>query len=234
MPAYLFIGILLLLAVIGLMKLFAGANPASLAQGLRWAAFALAGIGLVLLPFLGRGSLAILGPAVLVPLLMRFWRWSQAGSGHSRPSPGQTSSVGTAWLAMTLDHDSGHMEGTVRRGRFASRSLSALTLAELRALLDECRAADPDSVALLEAYLERTHPDWRDEKAPARRLSGRLTGASCRSSTRTMADPRILRQNSIRPRTCCSGTEICHGAFVAMHRGRMAQTARGPGWSGRP
>jgi hypothetical protein len=166
MPAYLFIGILLLLAVVGLMKLFAGANPASLAQGLRWAAFALAGIGLVLLPFLGRGSLAILGPAVLVPLLMRFWRWSQAGSGHSRPSPGQTSSVGTAWLAMTLDHDSGHMEGTVRRGRFASRSLSALTLAELRALLDECRAADPDSVALLEAYLERTHPDWRDEKAP--------------------------------------------------------------------
>lgn len=162
MLAYLFLGILALLAVLGLMMAFTRANPASLARGLRWAAFALAGLGVVLLPFLGRGSLAFLGPAVVIPLLMRFWGQSQR---RDRPSPGQTSSVETAWLAVTLDHDSGSMEGTVRSGRFAGRFLSSLEVAELLALLADCRAADPDSVPLLEAYLDRAHPDWREQGA---------------------------------------------------------------------
>jgi hypothetical protein len=159
MLAYLFLGILVLLVVLALMRAFARANPVSLALGLRWAAFALGGLAVVLLPLLGRGSLALLGPAVMIPLLMRFW---SQGRQHARPSPGQTSSVETGWLAMTLDHDSGSMEGTVRNGRFAGRYLSSLGLADLLALLDDCRAADPESVPLLEAYLDRTQPGWRE------------------------------------------------------------------------
>lgn len=162
MPVYLFLGILLLLAVIGLMKLFASADPASLARGLRWAALALAGIGLVLLPFVGRGALAALGSAVLIPLLMRLWQWSRQSSGSASPSPGRTSSVETASLTMTLDHDSGRTTGRVKIGRFAGRELSDLSLRDLLDLLDECRTADPDAVALIEAYLDRFHPDWRE------------------------------------------------------------------------
>lgn len=158
MLAYLFLGILVLLAVLGLMHAFTRANPASVARGLRWAAFALAGLAVVLLPFLGRGSLAFLGPAVVLPILMRYWSQSRQ---RAQPSPGQTSSVETAWIAMTLDHDSGAMEGTVRNGRFAGRALSGLDLPDLLDLLGECRAADPDAVPLVEAYLDRTRPDWR-------------------------------------------------------------------------
>ena len=164
MLIYLFLGFLLMLAVIGLMVAFTRAEPAALARGLRWSAFGLAGAGLVLLPFIGRGSLIALGPAVLIPLLTRFvvrrsQDWNRAGT-----RPGQASAVETAWLAMSLDHDSGAMDGRVRAGRFAGQSLSALGLADLRALLDECRLADPDSVPLVEAYLDRVHgPSWRDQ-----------------------------------------------------------------------
>ena len=48
------------------------------------------------------------------------------------------------------------------------------------ALLEECRAADPDSVALLEAWLDRAHPDWRAEPAAepaAESRSGAMTRA---------------------------------------------------------
>ena len=159
MLAYLFLGILLLLVVLALMHAFTRANPASVARGLRWGAFALAGLALVLLPFLGRGSLAFLGPAVVLPVLMRYWTHSRQ---RAQPAPGQTSSVETAWIAMTLDHDSGAMEGTVRNGRFAGRVLSSLDLPDLLEVIEECRAADPESVPLVEAYLDRTRPDWQE------------------------------------------------------------------------
>jgi hypothetical protein len=163
MLIYLFLGFLLMLAVIGLMVAFTRAEPAALARGLRWSAFGLAGAGLVLLPFIGRGSLIALGPAVLIPLLTRLLVRRSQHWRRSDPRPGRASAVETAWLAMTLDHDSGAMDGRVRAGRFAGQSLSALGLADLRALLDECRSADPDSAPLVEAYLDRVHgPGWRD------------------------------------------------------------------------
>jgi len=100
---------------------------------------------------------------VLIPLLTRLVvRRSRQWSGAS-PRSGQASAVETVWLVMTLDHDSGAMDGRVRAGRFTGRQLSSLDLAELGALLDECRSADPDSVPLVEAYLDRVHgPGWRD------------------------------------------------------------------------
>ena len=71
------------------------------------------------------------------------------------------------------------MSGTVRRGRQTGRELAALTLPELLALLADCRAEDPDSVALLEAWLDRLDPDWRAAEAAAaaarRPPGGRMT-----------------------------------------------------------
>jgi curved DNA-binding protein CbpA len=46
----------------------------------------------------------------------------------------------------------------------------------LLALLQECQLADVDSVALLEAWLDRAHPDWRAEPAAEPR-SGAMTRA---------------------------------------------------------
>lgn len=163
MLLYLFLGFLLMLVVVGLMAAFTQARPAALARSLRWTAIGLAAAGIVLLPFIGRGSLVAFGPAVLLPLLTRWLlRRMPAWDGFGSQS-GRSSSVETAWLAMTLDHDSGSMGGTVRAGRFAGRQLSTLDRAELLALLDECRSGDPDSVPLIEAYLDRTQgPGWRE------------------------------------------------------------------------
>jgi len=69
---------------------------------------------------------------------------------------------------MTLDHDTGSMEGTILRGRFAGMRMDELGPADLLALLRECRAEDEEGARLLEAYLDRVRPDWRDELAGER------------------------------------------------------------------
>ncbi len=48
-------------------------------------------------------------------------------------------------------------------GSFAGMRLDELSLPQLLALLRECRAEDEEAARLLEAYLDRLRPDWRDE-----------------------------------------------------------------------
>jgi DnaJ-domain-containing protein 1 len=64
---------------------------------------------------------------------------------------------------MQLDHATGDLDGEVLRGRFAGRSLGLMGLAELLELLASCQRDDPRSVALIETYLDRRQPDWRDD-----------------------------------------------------------------------
>ncbi len=73
------------------------------------------------------------------------------------------SDVETAYLHMSLDHDSGEMDGVVLQGAFEERTLSSLRLDELLDLLAECARADEQSARLVEAYLDRAgHDDWRE------------------------------------------------------------------------
>lgn len=83
-----------------------------------------------------------------------------AGGGAAGATTGgpQASTVATADLDMTLDHQSGQMDGTVLTGSYAGRRLSELDRAALQGLYDEL-AAD-DSRQLLAAYLERRFADW--------------------------------------------------------------------------
>jgi DnaJ-domain-containing protein 1 len=55
------------------------------------------------------------------------------------------------------------MTGTVLSGRFAGMRLEEMSRADLIALLRECRTGDEDGARLVEAYLDRAHPDWRDD-----------------------------------------------------------------------
>jgi DnaJ-domain-containing protein 1 len=80
---------------------------------------------------------------------------------------------------MNLDHDTGSMEGTILRGRFAGMRLEELAAADLLALLRECRAEDEEGARLLEAYLDRVRPDGRDE------LAGERTAGTGRGNART-------------------------------------------------
>ena len=96
-----------------------------------------------------------------------------------RPEPAATREEGgrstatTAFLAMTLERDSGVVTGTVLAGRFQGRALASLKLPQLLALREEVARSDRDSVALLESYLDREWPGWQreaeeDEKPPPR------------------------------------------------------------------
>jgi len=90
----------------------------------------------------------------LAALGFSVWRSAQPVGGG--PSPGKVSEVRTAGLAMTLDHDSGAMDGEVITGRFAGAALSALSAEELQALVAEFETGgDEDSLSLLLAYLDR-------------------------------------------------------------------------------
>ncbi len=144
--------------------LFLKASPARLAMVLRILAGAvLMTVGTLLavrgVPLLG-GPLAFFGFMMLSRAMGMgpFGRWPL---GRKR-SAGQNSAVRTKILAMELDHDSGHMDGEVLEGEFAGQRLSQLDLKELVELMDDCSAAGDQSQALLEAYLDRAHPDWRE------------------------------------------------------------------------
>ena len=63
---------------------------------------------------------------------------------------------------MYLNRESGHVDGKVKSGTFAGRNLSSLALGELLDLLREVRLSDNESIALVEAYLDRSHADWRE------------------------------------------------------------------------
>jgi hypothetical protein len=71
--------------------------------------------------------------------------------------------VTTRFLTLTLDHDTGALDGRVLEGAFKGCTLADLALDDLLKLREECRA-DPQSVAVLEAYLDRVHgASWRPQ-----------------------------------------------------------------------
>ncbi len=85
------------------------------------------------------------------------------GGGSAHKSPGQTSRVETDYLEVELEHDTGAVRGSVRKGAFAGRDFESLTPAEMALLWRDCRFSDPQSAQVLEAYLDRAHPTWRDD-----------------------------------------------------------------------
>ncbi len=134
------------------------------------------GIGLVLVLVLtGRLNPVFALIAAAVPILYRALSLfqllqgvkgaSNAFKGARGPSPGQTSEVETRFLHMTLNHDSGDMDGEVREGPYRGKRLSALALSDLLEMLREYRRVDAQSAAVLEAFLDRNFADeWRQSE----------------------------------------------------------------------
>ncbi len=119
----------------------------------------LTAVFVALLPFM-RTILALLSS---VPLLKRVLAGIGAAQSAAEPRDGQTSSVQSRYIRMTLAHDSGDINGEVLEGQFKGRALRQLILEELLQLLRECQD-DEESVALLQAYLDRVYADtWRQQ-----------------------------------------------------------------------
>jgi DnaJ domain len=179
---YLLGGFAVLGGLLLLVYLFVNADPVRLARGLKVAGIIIAVIAVATLAISGRLAVLLAPLAMLMPLLIRV---RSILDRFRPPSGGQTSTVATAFLRMTLDHDTGTMEGTILRGRFAGMRLEELGPADLLALLRECRAEDEEGARLLEAYLDRVHPEWRDELA-GERTGGGSGGRSARPTSGDM------------------------------------------------
>ena len=180
---YLLGGFVVLSGFLLLVYLFVNADPARLARGLKVTGIVIAVVAVATLAVSGRLAALLMPLAMLMPLLIRV---RSLLDRYRPPAGGQTSTVATAFLRMTLDHDTGSMEGTILRGRFAGTRLDELGPADLLALLRECRAEDEEGARLLEAYLDRVHPEWRDELAGERAGGGR-SNAGARSTSGDMS-----------------------------------------------
>lgn len=155
-----------ILALIGLagLAVFARylltASAQSAAVTLRYvAAGIVAAVGLFL-TFTGKAALGI---PVMTGSIMLFRHAAQKRAATRKP--GRKSRVTTEALIMELDLDTGDMSGLVLKGEFEGGELRILTEPELMRL-HAAFAVYPESRDLLEPYLDRRMPDWRDRVDP--------------------------------------------------------------------
>ena len=167
----LLLGVVVLFGALYFLRWYGNAKTEDVKKTARWTGI---GLGLLVVAFLavtGR-----LGVAIAFLMGLGAWAWrvfnmiqmGQQMSGMFRGfasrmggAPAQKSSqVNSAFLSMTLDHDTGHLDGEVIQGAFKGRRLATLGFGELIAVLAETRS-DPESQALMESFLDRAHPDWR-------------------------------------------------------------------------
>ena len=175
--------LILLAAVVGvvlILRYYLRNSPAQLGRFLRQFGLALVLVVVLLLLVTGRLSWVLALPAAAMLLFNRlqpllryvpflhglYQRYQTQRSNKTGPNPGQHSSVTARYVRMTLDLDSGVMEGEVLLGTQQGKRLSQLSLPQLITLINDWQD-DEESIALLQAYLERNHPDWQEQAANA-------------------------------------------------------------------
>jgi DnaJ-like protein len=159
-------GVVAVVVLYLLLQMFRAANPAMLARAIKIVGGL---VSLAVAAYTGlRGELAVAIPLGIFGAGLLGWSpfgtagFSSIGGlfGGSQRSSGQNSRVRSAFLDMSLDHDSGELSGTILAGEHAGRSLGEFDLAQLLAMAP---AFDAESVALLESYLDRRFPAWRQD-----------------------------------------------------------------------
>ena len=123
-----------LLVAVGLVAAFLRVDASQLASGLRLAGPAVLAIAGVVLTIAGRAAIGgmLLSGAVA-------WYGLGRAKGRVAKPKGQRSTVRTAALEMELDHDTGRLEGIVLAGRHEQKTLSSMTLRQLKELLQGTR-----------------------------------------------------------------------------------------------
>jgi hypothetical protein len=161
---------------------FVAADPKGLVRALRWVGVGVAGALAAFFAVTGRYPLAVPFAILALGLLRRKAGAMFAPGPTGTRTSGQSSEVQTETLRMSLDHDSGTVDGEILSGRYAGRRLGSLALPEVLILLDDCRKNDPPSIPLIEAFLDRVHGEaWRDRDDGADASSGRADGRMSRT-----------------------------------------------------
>ena len=164
-----------------LLQMFRAANPVVLARGIKIVGGVVA---LAVAAFTGlRGDLAVAIPLGIFGAGLLGWSPFGPGGfsiggifgGGGQRSAGQASRVRSQFLDMSLDHDSGELSGRIVDGPNAGRSLDEFDLPQL---IEMTTGFDAESVALLESYLDRRFPAWRQNAQGDAAGGQRRTAAS--------------------------------------------------------
>ena len=162
----LIVGVVAVVVIYSALQMFRAANPAVLARMVKIGGGVLA---LAVAAFTGvKGELAVAIPLGIFGAGLL--GWSPFGStgfpnlggifGGAQRSSGQNSRVRSQYLDMSLDHGSGVLKGQIVDGPNAGRMLDEFDLPLLLAMVP---SFDAESVALLESYLDRRFPAWRQD-----------------------------------------------------------------------
>lgn len=163
---YFVLGVALLAGLLLAGQWFVSAEPKKIVHSLKWIAYAVGGIVILLVVISGKFMMLIWLLPVLLPWLMRARAAARTAKNFSRMasggSRGMGSEVSSEFLEMYLDHDTGDMDGVVRKGLHNGKNLRTLSFEELVDLYETYAVQDVESARLLAAYLDRTHSEWRD------------------------------------------------------------------------
>jgi len=158
-------GVVAVFLLYSLLQMFRAANPAVLARAIKIGGGV---VSLAVAVFTGiKGELAVAIPLGIFGAGLLGWSpFGSSGFGsiggmfgsRTARSTGQTSQVRSQFLDMTLDHDNGGLTGRILAGPNAGHSLDEFDLPQLAAMM---AGFDAESTALLESYLDRRFPAWR-------------------------------------------------------------------------
>jgi hypothetical protein len=158
-------GVVAVFLLYSLLQMFRAANPAVLARAIKIGGGV---VSLAVAVFTGiKGELAVAIPLGIFGAGLLGWSpFGSSGFGNiggmfgsrTARSTGQTSQVRSQFLDMTLDHDNGGLTGRIVAGPNAGHSLDEFDLPQLAAMM---AGFDAESTALLESYLDRRFPAWR-------------------------------------------------------------------------
>lgn len=157
---YVFLCGLVLLTVVAVLSYLQKRRPAIMRQGLRWL---VGGLGILVAGFLlvaRRFDLALFVGAAAFAVL-RTGRLGPISFDLPSGDKSNISKVQSFRFDMELDHESGVVAGRVRNGQFAGMDLMDVGEADTRILLAEVKG-DPDSLSLLESWLDANRSGWRE------------------------------------------------------------------------
>jgi hypothetical protein len=177
---YLIIGTILAFALWQIVKGLIDAKPANVVKGAKIGGAVLGGIAGLWLLLTGRLWSALAIGSMYGPQLARWFTSWKIGRNAGAPDPEASSGVESTWLRMELDHATGALDGLVLQGRYRGKRLSELEPNALADLLGTLRIEDGEGAQLLEAYLDRVHPEWRggqEAQAPASSSEGPMSRA---------------------------------------------------------
>jgi hypothetical protein len=167
---WLVLGVSLVIGGILVLRWFVDADVKNVLRFARWTGIGLVVLAGVFLLISGRLAWLWIVAMGLLPWISRFRMLRRVAQAARGPRGGNQSQVETRFVTMTLDHDSGDMDGKVREGPYAGQRLSAMNLEDLVALYRAALEADVQSASVLESYLDRFHGNgWRGDgdAAPA-------------------------------------------------------------------